>query len=451
MKKITFHSNAVCITLALFFTSTFSFPVELDASEEIEELRAMVLALKKEVEALKEQLASKEEKRDVVVDKPEEEAPTRAPLKMPAVAGVSSKFGLSIYGYFKLDSFYNTAQTSHQEIPFWVASDEDVSSGEFDMTAKETRLGINMAGPDVSGGNVSGKLEFDFFGKINTPGSVSGNHAFQLRTRHAYLNWDFGEWSILAGKTWEPYLITFPQTLNFGYNNFAGQLGLRKTQLRFTRKVGSDLEWVGAILEPVGGVHGADVDGDGQDDGTDSDFPVLSGKVVYKLPVTADKSATLGASFVYGKERFDIPVAGNSDTYDAWAVTGAVSVPLGDRMVWSTSAFLGANMDSYWGGIAQGVNHALGEEISGYGGWTELKLKATDKYTLNLGYSVDNPDNEDLWTGARSKNEILRINSFYEFSPSLILGLEFLDQKTSYKSRDAAKNKHFHTALIFKF
>jgi hypothetical protein len=442
-----FPSQNFRLILSCLLVVSFSLSLPAATDSEIEELRKMVLELRGEVESLKQQLADKEASRDVVVPKPEKDSDVRKPLAKPSVAGVSSKYGLSFYGYFKLDAFYDSGLLSHQEIPFWVRPETSTNQGSFDMTAKETRLGMNFAGPEVLGGKLSGKLEMDFYGNINTPASLSSNHAFEPRSRHAYLNWDHGDWSLLAGKTWEPYLIIFPQTLNFTYNNFIGQLGLRKTQLRLTRKVGDSMEFTGAIIEPVGGIHGADVDGDQQDDQTDAEFPVVSGKMLYKF----GKGGVMGTSFVFGKEQIDLHPYGAPKTYDAWAVSAAMSLPISERLTWKTSVYTGANVDSFWGGIGQGINLGLRTEIASQGGWTELQLKPSPKWVVNLGYAVDDPDDDDLGIGGRSKNETLRINSFYNFHPSLVWGLEYLNMETEYKGVGSAENDRVMSSIIYKF
>jgi len=426
--------------------------IEAATDDEVAELRAMVLALASEVQELKDQLAEKEARRDVSVPAKQEQEPAdRQPLDKPAVAGVSSNYGLSFYGYFKLDAMYDSGLPSHQEIPFWVRPDTGTNGGNFEMTAKETRLGMNFAGPEAAGGTLTGKLEMDFYGNINTPSNLSGNHAFSLRTRHVYLNWDFGKWSLLAGKTWEPYIIEIPQTLNFSYYNFMGQLGLRKTQLRLTRKVGDNMELIGALIEPVGGVHGADIDGDMQDDGGDAELPVFSGKVVYKVPIFNDKPANLGLSFVYGKENIDLPPVGDPKKYDAWAVVAAFNLPLTDAITWKMSAFTGSNLDGYWGGIGQGINLARQTEIDSVGGWTQLQFKVSEKLNINLGYTIEDLEDGDLSPGMRSSNESWLINCYYSFHPAMLWGLEYFRQETGYKGGSTADNDHVHSSLIYRF
>lgn len=427
-------------------------PSDAATDEEFEELRELVLSLAQEVDSLKQQLAEKEASRDVPeLSKPESDSSARKPIEKPTVASVSSKYGLGFYGYFKLDALHNSGLTSHQEIPFWVRPDTGTNGGSFDMTAKETRLGMNFAGPEVAGGKVTGKLELDFYGNINTPASLSTNHAFAPRSRHAYINWDFGDWSLLAGKTWEPYIIEIPQTLNFSYYNFMGQLGLRKTQLRATKKIGEGTELIGAFLEPVGGVHGADLDGDLQDDASDAEFPVISGKFLQKIPSLTDKPGRFGISFVYGQENIDLPPVGDRTNYDAWAVVSAFNLPLTDWLAWKSSIYTGENLDSYWGNIGQGINLAAQTEIAGQGGWSQLQFKPNEKNSLNIGFSVDNPADKDLSAGGRTRNESYLINYYHSFHPSLLFGIEYMKQKTGYKGSDTAENDHVHSSLIYKF
>lgn len=449
IEKIRITSCGLLPLLLLLIAPIQSIQAATDP--EVAELREMVLKLAGEVESLKQQLADKEARRDVISpQRPESDPQLTRPVDKPAVAGVSSKYGLSFYGYFKLDAWHDSGLTSHQEIPFWVRPETPTNGGSFDMTAKETRLGMDFSGPTVRNGKVSGKLEMDFYGNINTPSNLSGNHGFQLRSRHAYLNWDFGDWAILAGKTWEPYLIEIPQTLNFGYYNFMGQLGLRKTQLRFTKKVG-DLELIGAVIAPVGGVHGADIDGDLQDDGVDSERPVVSGKILYKTPIFTDQPATLGISFVHGEESIDIPVIGSPTDYSAWAVTAAFNVPITNAITWKGSFFKGSNLDGYWGGIGQGINLGLGRGIASQGGWTQLQLKPNSDITFNIGYGQEDPDDDDLSSGGRTYNETFQLNFYYSFDPSLLWGIEYLRQETGYKEGSAAKNNRVHSSLIYKF
>jgi FlaG/FlaF family flagellin (archaellin) len=78
-----------------------------------------------------------------------------------AVAGVTS----TIYGYIKLDASYDSAMTNDGDFAYivlpYVGGQED---DEFNMTAKQTRLGVKFDGGGSDAVAVSGVIELDFYG-----------------------------------------------------------------------------------------------------------------------------------------------------------------------------------------------------------------------------------------------------------------------------------------------
>jgi hypothetical protein len=444
----TYRSTRKCFLHCLLVLALLAPASALPGSEGpgLAELHALVLSLQAEVQDLKTQLAGQAASVPASAPAPRAAAePAENPVAGPQVR---AKYGIDLYGYFKLDAFHDSAMTSHQ-IPFWTLPESDNDNGEFDMTMKETRIGLDFGGPPLGNGKLSARLEMDFYGNVSRPGNYGTEHAYQLRTRHAYLNWASGDWSVLAGKTWEPYIISIPDTLNFAYYNFQGQIGFRKTQLRFTRDFdlggGSKLSWVGALLDPWGAFCGGDLDGDGQDDAMDAELPVFSTKLSYRLPLVDERPAEFALAAVYGRERFDVY---NRD-FDIWAVQAGFVVPLSDALTWKLSMYRGANLDSLWGNIAQGI-HEL-EEIDGQGGWTQLQLRTGDALRFTLGYSVDNPQDADLGPLMRSRNVTWLVNGYYAFGPALQLGLEYLDMQTDYRDSTAATDHRLQSALIYRF
>lgn len=131
------------------------------------------------------------------------------------------KVKVSPYGfvrnYFNYDSrnTYTVIGGEYNMIPYdekWNATQADCEALGIERTdlnatpqahflALTTRIGLNLAGPDILGAASSGKIEADF-GGFSTTNSV-------LRIRHAYLklNWDNGQGlkhELLAGQTWHP-------------------------------------------------------------------------------------------------------------------------------------------------------------------------------------------------------------------------------------------------------
>lgn len=102
-----------------------------------------------------------------------------------------------------------------------------------------TRLGIDVQGPKLGRAKTSAKVEMDFRG--------SGTTFSTVRLRHAYLNLDWGQPSLLLGQTWHPlYGDVAPQILNLNMGA-PFQPFSRAPQIRFRYKAG-DIQLTGAAI-----------------------------------------------------------------------------------------------------------------------------------------------------------------------------------------------------------
>jgi len=428
--------------------------VSLRATEEdISELHKLIDALRAEVGELRSEVVALKQQQNMTarVTTPATQTPANAvsvtPIAEVKTAAAPSPFQL--YGYFKTDVFRDSATTAYQEIPFWSIIGSE-NKPEVDFTARQTRIGVNMTSPgDYAGGKITGKLETDFYGFIPSVGNVSGNHAYQLRTRLAYLKWSNADWDILAGKNWETYTLFIPDTLNFAYYSFQGQLGLRKTQLQITRNLklsgDSKLAISGSIAEPVGGIHGGDLDGNGTDDATRSQMPQIALKSIYSTKLGNGKTAEFGVSGFYEKEN-----VWNKD-FDAYAFILGAKIPLSDSVTILGNWWTGSNLDSAWGGIGQGINTATHEAIDGQGAWVQLNYKPNPKVWFNLGYSFDDPEDSDLNAAQRSKNTTYLFNAYYQLFSPLRLGFEYFQTNTEYIDYDTVTNHRLMGSVIYAF
>ena len=83
-------------------------------------------------------------------------------------------------------------------------------------------------------------------------------------------------------------------------------------------------------------------------------------------------------------------------------------------------------MSDFRGGIGQSINTVAGKEISSQGGWFEIGIKPLSSYTASIGFSVDDPDDNDLENNARKLNRTLYIANKLQLTPSLLLGLDYI-------------------------
>ena len=184
---------------------------------------------------------------------------TRATSAAPAASGDSKKKGLfssvdvQFYGYIKADGSYDSSRTNPGNFVLYVdREDQRRNDDEFNLTANETRLGMNFSGPSSETLKTSGKVEFDFFAK------PAAENKAEIQMRHAYLNleWPEAQFSLLAGQTWDVVSPLNPSTLNYSVLWVGGNIGYRRPQVRLTKglsltdKVNVKLE--GALTRTIG-------------------------------------------------------------------------------------------------------------------------------------------------------------------------------------------------------
>src|SRR5580765_4798722 len=89
-------------------------------------------------------------------------------------SGIPIKF----YGFFRLDTYYNTARMNSVVTPFTVTQENGVAAkqddNEFFIDPRLTRFGVDVTPSKVGSTQVSGKLEIDF---ANFPAGVADSRA----------------------------------------------------------------------------------------------------------------------------------------------------------------------------------------------------------------------------------------------------------------------------------
>ena len=247
-----------------------------------------------------------------------------------------------------------------------------------------------------------------------------------------------------------------PRIVNFAYLADVGALGLRRPQARATQEIkiadNTKLVLKAAIAQTVG----QDLDGGGFDDGSDADYPTAQFNAALHQKLWTEKSARLAFSGHFGRETLDTSVSNavtavDTADYDTWSAQGSIFLPLTKCLAVQANIWQGANLDTYYGGIGQGVNATLGEEVESSGGWAQLLYDPTDKISIGLGYSVDDPDDEDLNAGQRSKNEMYLANVAYKFTAALTAMAEYSQMTTDYLERDDATNDRVQLAMKYAF
>jgi len=359
---------------------------------------------------------------------------------------VTSSFDITVYGYIKVDAIYDSQSTVIGDLGFFVKPKVDgESDNEFNMTARETRLGLKIGGPTVYDGKVSARIEIDFYGRSD---SENGYHP---RMRLAYIDWAFEDWSMRFGQDWETFITAAPKTVNFDTMADKGALGLRRAQARITKNF--NLSETSSIFVKAAAATtiAPDADQDGQLDGKDSGVPTFQYNLGYMGKILTEKKSRMSVSGHYGTETCDIDGKNDSKNIDTWSVIGSLYMPIVDCVTLAGTIWTGSNLDTYFGGVGQGINSTTIKGIDASGGWVQLMYFPMEKLNVNLSYGIDDPDNEDLNEGMRARNTVIGVNGYYSFTKALIGCLEYQRIETDYYMMEDAEDNRFQAAMKYVF
>ena len=327
-----------------------------------------------------------------------------------------NKLTIQPYGYFKLDIIYNSDLMSIGNFARWVLPQStDNATPTTHITANESRLGFL-----VNKGDISGKIEFDFFGVgggENKPG---------LMVRKVYVQAKLKNLTIRAGQDSDVISPLVPGTINYTVAWWAGDIGYRRPMVKLFN-TNNGFTWTAAIARNIGG----DINGDGLDDGTAALIPEFQGRLAYKL----FNKHTVGFSGHYAQR----DTLGEDGKYEAWSTNFDLSAKINQHLTLNGSSYVGSNTASMLGGIG---NASTMNGVMSQGGWLNLKFNPKTNYSVSAGIVMDDPCDCDLYDGARSKNTTIFANTYYDILQGFLIGFEFSYWATEYKNMDTA------TALV---
>ncbi len=346
---------------------------------------------------------------------------------------------LQIYGFVRLDAYYNSARADHAIIPTIVLPEDGTvakrNDDQFAYDARLTRVGFNFDFGEIGPARVTAKIETDF---ANFP-SGSSESRETPRIRLAYINLERGRWTFRFGQDWDVIAPLFPAANSETLMWNAGNLGDRRpmAQAIYKTKREDGTEWTIRIaLGMSGAVDNRDLDPvvagvSNERDGFDSGHPHLQARagVSGASWVEAARWEAGLWGYVAGLET-DTLFAGN-DEFTPFVVGLDFSVPLCRRFTLRGEVWIGQALGDVRGNVGQTINTATGEEISGWGGWMELVFLADAQWRFHLGGTLDDPDDGDVASGGRNRNWTIYVGTVRDFTKGLRAGADVVFWETS--------------------
>jgi len=433
----TLRKMLAIIVLTVGVVSGTAIAQDQSTGEEIAALRRENATLRERVEKLETALS---EIQGMLVQQPaatvEEDKPA-----------VRSSYPVVLYGFVKFDAAYDSARTDVGNFARWVESEQGrEDDDQFNATARESRLGLKFDGPDLADVITSGRVEVDFY-----EGGAENKNRLMMRHAYVQLDWPEHDFGLLAGQTSDVISPLYPQTLNYPVAWWAGNIGYRRPQLRLTKGFGVGEDSRMLLQAAATRTIGHDGLFDPGDTGEDAGFPGFQGRAALSFPMLTGRKTTLGVSGHFAQEEYDFDSRDHSTDLESWSANLDLTLPIYDWLTFKGELWTGQNLDAYLGGIGQGINLVRMKEIESTGGWMALSFEPHGRWHYNAGISIDDPEDDDLDAGDRSRNSAVWGNVIYDVNQAVQAGLELSYWETDYKHLEDGESIRLQTSLIYRF
>ncbi len=374
-------------------------------------------------------------------------------MAVPAMAeeAVMSKFKVSLYGFVKLDYVNNSVDLGENggmllptsgKIP--AAGTQAFKDTQSIFTARQSRLGLKISGPDLGGAKTGAVIETDFYGDY----AASNNQQTEsptMRMRLAYGTVDWTNTQILFGQNWDIFGPMVASTVDFRSGAGWGAPNTpRVPQLRVTQKYNmgenNTLAVVLGLENPTQDYTdvtkaGSMVNGAGQVMFTSKALGTAPG--YYGLGM---KPLTVGLFGAYGNQTINNPNTNlNSWGYGLYTFIPVVKSADGKGRANSASfeaqIYEAANMS--FNGATSEATFGTGNQTNaakGFGVAAQLIYYPTQELGVTAGYGLKAAINAGNYTAKNydNSNYQLYLNAAYDFNAAVRVAAEYQYARTNY-------------------
>ena len=410
---------------------------------------ATLQKLLQRVDQLEKRLAETEAKlaqaEKTVAELPPVKPEAKAPTSFAAVANSRIEF----YGYAKLDMAYDTGRVFPGNYALYVQPmpANERNNSQYNMTANQSRLGMNFTAMDTGDKKLTGKVEIDFYG-----GGAADNKANPMM-RHAYmqLEWPKYDFTILAGQTSDLISPLVEPTVQYTVGWDQGNIGYRRAQLRLTKgwkmTDTSRFTWALGFFRTIGHVST-----DLGNTGSESGMPTFQTRFGFTFAGAAGRPVNLGISGHYGRETFINPLKGEPDTkLSTYSYNVDASIPLSKTFTLQAEGYYGRDLDTFFGGSNQAYDFKKAIGTLSQGGWLAFSYTPNTHWNFNLGGGADNPRTGDLEAGARGNNTMIFANTWYSITKQALVGFELAYLSTAYVEKDTVHATRAQLSFQYNF
>jgi hypothetical protein len=353
-----------------------------------------------------------------------------------AQAGISVDF--KPYGYIKADMSWDQQTTNDGNYVMYVKPFTGSKSEQFNMTAKETRLGFWIENKDHSDFTVKGRVEVDGYG------SESTENKGHLMLRHIYVEVACPLGTLLAGQTSDVISPLVATTLNYSVGWGIGNIGYRRPQLRLATTLAKSLSIDLAAVRPIGDDLSVQISTvtDSIDDGKASGSPHYQGRLGF-----SGSFLKIGVSGHYGRLKARNSTNTAHENYETKSINGDIQIPFKKLLV-KGEYFKGENLKTYLGSI---LNNDTIAGVRSHGGWVDATYALTSSFKVVAGMGKERVNENDIAANARDANRFAFGNFQFTARHGVMYGVEVSQYKTDYKDAPDALSNRVQASCKYSF
>jgi hypothetical protein len=350
----------------------------------------------------------------------------------------ASRMPVKLTGTILTNTYVNSGEGNWPENPNLVGnpSTESGARGSMSATARQSRLGLDVAGIAVGSWQASGTIIADFLGGV--PGFQTGTVMGLPRLIYAFGRVESDRTAIEIGQDHAILAPRDPTSLaafSFPLLFRSGNLYLRVPQARVERKLRDELTVTMGIVAPVAGDTASTYEfAPPPGAGERSMRPAFEGRVGFARGSSdTPREIAVGASGHYGWRR------SATARSEGWAVALDFNGRAG-RVGAAGEYFAADNAEPFGGGISQSGRAS--------GGWAEGRFSLTKQATLTGGFGRDKPA-DALGRVLRQDNRTIFASTIVQLTPELGASLEYRWMETQVGTVVPVKRENHHVNAVF--
>jgi hypothetical protein len=358
----------------------------------------------------------------------------------------ASKYRIRLSGIVLLNVFGNHGSVDNQDFPTWaIGPGANLSAKSLGASLRQSEVGLEVFGPRLAGAKTTGELQVDFSGGFTN--TSDGVNLGLVRLRVANLRMDWKSTSIVAGQDdafMSPLSPTSFASLAvpaFGYaGNLWGWIPQVRVEHRFDLSEGQNITIQAGLMDnATGELPYASFQRPTQA-GESSGQPAYAVRVSWTRSVFG-MPLTLGTAGYYSRQNWVF-----NNHVDGWAGMTDWRVPLARRVSLTGEFYRGRALGGLGGGVGRSVlftgdpnPYAHLQPLNSVGGWSQVKVRATNKLEFNGAFGVDSPFAADVrgyplspsyFPAALLQNRSALVNFIYRPRSDLLFSGEFRRLRT---------------------